>query len=98
MNNDGETIVAVFHTGSKNKDEKIDLIIRAYFPSNITPEPEKARYRKVELKNGIIGRLYGSSSIFFQVNDANINVSYLNMQISTEQVEKELIEIVNQMF
>ena len=97
LKNDGETLVVEFRTNSKNKDQLIILNIKAYFPSTLTPEPEKAHYQEVELKNGIIGRLYGGGSIFFQVNDANIGVSYFNTQISYEQSQKELIEIVNQM-
>jgi len=97
LKNDGETLVVAFRTSSKNKGELIVLNIKAYYPSTLTPEPENARYREVELKNGIVGRLY-TSSIFFQVNEATISVSYLNTQISNEQSDKELIEIANQMY
>ncbi|MBP2242307.1 hypothetical protein J2Z40_002881 [Cytobacillus eiseniae] len=97
MNNDGKTLVTTFDIHSKNQEELIILKIEAYFPSDITREPENAHYHEVELKNGIVGRKY-ATSIFFQVNDANFNIFYLNTQISSEQSDKELIEMANQMF
>lgn len=105
LNNDGETLAVTFHTTSKNtntiledSDEVIILNIEAYFPTTITREPRNRLYRQeVELKNGVIGRLY-ATSIFFQVNNANFSISYLNTQISQEQNDQELIEMAKQMF
>lgn len=90
---DGKHLMVEFRTFSKNKEEKIILMITADYPSEKREEPN---FEEVTLDNGVIGE-YRNNTLVFQLDDVSYSVAYVNKNIPVEQHQKEIVEMANQM-
>ncbi|MBS4220297.1 hypothetical protein KHA96_18505 [Bacillus sp. FJAT-49711] len=103
LDGDRKKLLVMFNTTPIAK-EGIGVIVKAYYPKDeVNGEPDtsissKPRYSEVELKNGVVGRLYNSDNVFFDIDDVTYSVYYLDFYKSDNQVYEDIIDIANQMF
>ncbi|MFO1445032.1 hypothetical protein KDN24_17895 [Bacillus sp. Bva_UNVM-123] len=90
---DGKVFMVEFKSFSKNKDEKILLIISV---SNIESNIDTSNTEPIELKGDIVA-IYSGKALSFSKDKISYSILYMNNNISNKQHKKDIIEIANQM-
>lgn len=90
---DGKLFMVEFKSFSKNKDEKILLMISV---SNIEGSIDSSNTEPIELKGDIVAN-YSGKAVSFSNDKISYSIIYMNNNISNKQHKKDIIEIANQM-
>ncbi|WP_445492149.1 hypothetical protein [Niallia sp. 03133] len=85
--------MVTFKSLPKDKIEPIHLMITAHSPIG---ENNNTNFKEIKLKDGTIGQYFGNSLVFNR-DHVSYEVLYKNESIPKDQLEKEIIEIANQM-
>jgi hypothetical protein len=89
---DGKIVTADFITHSKNKEDNIELKIRAFNHEFLEYSQEA---EKINLNNEITGYYYGKM-LNFHIEGISYTIGYINDAISIEQHKKEIVDMANQ--
>jgi len=90
---DGTLFMVEFKSFSKNKNEKILLMISV---SNIERNIDTTNTEPIELKGDIVG-IYSGKAVSFSKDNISYSILYMNNNISNKQHKKDIIEMANQM-